>query len=72
MLLNKPQEDPFLPQAKPRSILISKTIDPAGDDVAKPLDETLNPKSEIVQAQVVVTLQERMACAATVNTFFSF
>ena len=57
----------ILPQAKPRSILISKSIDPAQDDPAKPKNDLADPKPENVQAEVVQTLKERMSAAAMVK-----
>ena len=63
----EPETVQFLPQAKPRSILISKSIDPAQDDRAKPENDPADPKSENVQAEVVQTLKERMATAAMVK-----
>ena len=57
----------ILPQAKPRSILISKSIDSAQNDPAKPENDPANPKSENVQTEVVQTLKEKMAAAAMVK-----
>ena len=57
----------ILPQAKPRSILISKSIDSAQNDPDKPEKDPANTKSENVQAEVVQTLKEKMAAAAMVK-----